>query len=92
MKLPPEIISKIMLYNSSREADLIKSYWRTLDAELNLFYAVHGFAVDDTLHYSFEPLDYPRAYFKRDAMQVNADDFSWLRYTSEFLNLPRKSF
>ena len=55
MNIPTEIISKIMLYNSTAEANIIKAHWRKLDAELNLFYDVHGFADDDTLHYSFEP-------------------------------------
>ena len=44
--LPDDLIQKIMLYNSSPTADIIKEYWRTLDAELNLFHDVEGFAVE----------------------------------------------
>ena len=87
--LPDDLIHKIMLYNSSPTADIIKEYWRTLDKELNLFHDVEGFATDEELHYRYVRMDHPRAYFRRDAMKIGQDDISWIRYSTEFLNLPR---
>ena len=91
--LPADIISKIMLYSSTPEADLIKAYWRKFDKDLNIFYRIDGFESDDDLHYWFVPLDYPRAFFRRQALTLDINsDVDFIKYTTEFRNLPRLSY
>ena len=91
--LPDNIISKIMLYNSTPEADLIRAYWQKFNQEWNIFHRVDGFESDDDLHYWFVPLDYPRAFFRRRALTLDINsDVDFIKYTTEFRNLPRLSY
>ena len=90
-RLPCALIEKITLYNSTPEANIIKEHWRKLDASIPIFYDIGGYSADeDDLQYHYVELDYPRAYFRRDAWKTSAEDGSWLRMSKNFFNLPRK--
>jgi len=73
MYLPFEIQNKIMLFNESREASLIKKYWKDLDECINIYVDLVCFPlfIQDTAgnyvecgYYSeIQELDYPRRSF-----------------------------
>lgn len=71
--LPTDIINKILLYNESREAVIIKKYWRDLDQCIDIYtdlisypmFAVDIAGNDVPCGYYSEivTLDYPRRHF-----------------------------
>jgi len=73
MYLPDDIMSKVMLFNESREANIIKKYWEDLDDCIDIYIDLVCFPmfVQDIAgnyvpcgYYSeVQELDYPRRYF-----------------------------
>ena len=71
--LPTDIMNKILLYNESREAKIIKNYWRDLDECIDIYtdlisypmYAtdVAGNDVPCGFYSEIVELDYPRRFF-----------------------------
>jgi len=73
MYLPDDIISKVMLFNESREAKMIKKYWEDLDNCIDIYtdlisypmYAIDvaGNDVPCGFYSEIVELDYPRRHF-----------------------------
>ena len=60
--LPLEIMNKIMLYNSTPLADMIKQHWEMMVDRHNIYWNV-GNEHSDFI--CFFPLDYPRMFFPK---------------------------